>query len=142
MARRRREFGGFKTQRTRFLKGKQPKNVIVSQNFRLRRCLIASVSVKIPKNMKGLSTIEVGKDVCRNSRTGDTERYSGTNTPEIMDLISQNLIFNYLFNDSSARKKSVRFLVFVDKHYVDYVPKYNRSINHASCWKHHAKERR
>ena len=79
--------------------------------------------------------------VFRNSRTGDTERYSGTNTPEIMDLISQNL-FNYLFNDSSARKKSVRFLVFVDKHYVDYVPKYNRSINHASCWKHHAKERR
>ena len=58
--------------------------------------------------------------VCRNSRTGDTERYSGTNTPEIMDLISQNL-FNYLFNDSSATKKSARFLV--DKHCVDYVPK-------------------
>ncbi len=29
-------------------------------------------------------------------------------TPKIMDLISHNL-FDYLFNDSSARKKSARF---------------------------------
>ena len=59
--------------------------------------------------------------VCRNSRTGDTERYSGTNTPEIMDLISQNL-FNF-FDDNSARTNLFVFFFFVDKHSVDYVPK-------------------